>query len=109
MQSQHALRWIASRSDSQTTQVIMHPRKFTELVTKNGKVGWEAQTGTRQCSAFTLEGSCGCTILDMPESREITEQIDWRAKATLTSGSCLGRYEALRRLIRYLRAAISTL
>ena len=27
-----------------------------------------------------FENSCGCTTLDMPEWREMTEQIDWRAK-----------------------------
>ena len=33
----------------------------------------------------------------------MTEQIDWRAKATLTSGSLLGRSKVLRSLRHYLR------
>ena len=34
----------------------------------------------------------------------MTDQIDWRAKATLGSGLLLGRSEVLRSLRRYLRA-----
>ena len=30
--------------------------------------------------AATFENSCACTSLDMPEWREMTEQIDWRVK-----------------------------
>ena len=42
-----------------------------------------------------------CTAL---ERREMTEQIDWREKATLTSDLLLGRFEVLRSLRRYLQA-----
>ena len=58
---------------------------------KKWTVEWEAQTGMCQWSTSTVENSCGCTVLDMPEKREMTKQIDWRAKATLTSGLLLGR------------------
>ena len=44
------------------------------------KMEWEAQTGMCQCLSSTFEKSYGCTVLDMPDSKEITEQIDWRAK-----------------------------
>ena len=40
----------------------------------------ETQTGMCQQLTSTFEESCGCTVLDMPEQREMTEQIDWRAK-----------------------------
>ena len=41
--------------------------------------------------------SCGCSVLDMPESKEMTEQTDWRAiKTTITGGLRLGRSEVLR-------------
>ena len=33
-----------------------------------------------RCLASTFENSCRCTALDMPEWREMAEQIDWRAK-----------------------------
>ena len=40
----------------------------------------------------------------MPERKEMTEQIDWRAKQlTLTGGLLLGRSEVLRSLIHNLR------
>ena len=46
-----------------------------ELATKSGM---EAQTGLCRWSASTFENSCGCTKMDMPEWREMIEQIDWR-------------------------------
>ena len=64
----------------------------------------EAQTGMCQCGTSTFENSCGCTALDMPESREMTEQTDWRAKATIRGSFRLGRSEVLRNLRRNLRA-----
>ena len=49
--------------------------------------------------------SYGCTVLDMPESKEMTEQIDRPAgKATITDGLRLGRSEVSRSLRHYLRA-----
>ena len=59
----HALRWIASRGDSQTTHAII----LTDLVSLLQKVEWEAQTGMCLCSTSTFENSCGCTAQDMPE------------------------------------------
>ena len=41
---------------------------------------WEAQTGMCQWLTSTFENSCGCTALDMPEWREMTEQVDRWAK-----------------------------
>ena len=49
------------------------------------------------------ESSCGCTALDMPERREMTEQ-RLAGKATLTTGLLLGRSEVLRSLRDHLRA-----
>ena len=57
------------------------------------KVEWEAQTGMCQCLTFTSEDSCGHVVLDMPESREMTEQIDWWAKQPgMSSGLWFGRH-----------------
>ena len=44
------------------------------------KVECEAQTGMCQGLTSTFEESCGCAVLDMSESKEMTEQIDWQAK-----------------------------
>ena len=33
-----------------------------------------------QCSTSTFEDSRECTVLDMPESVEMTVQMDWREK-----------------------------
>ena len=62
------------------------------------------QTGMCQWSTSTFENSCGCTALDKPEWRETTEQIDWRAKPTITRGLRLGGSKVLRSLSHYLRA-----
>ena len=72
----HALRWIASRCNSQTT----HATILADSMSLLQKVEREAQTGVCKISTFTFENSCGCTALDMPEWKETTEQIDWRAK-----------------------------
>jgi len=47
---------------------------------KKWKMEWEAQAGVCQWSISTFENSCGCTALDIPEWREMTEQTDWREK-----------------------------
>ena len=47
---------------------------------KKWKVEWEAQTGICRWSTSTFENSYGCTALAIPEWREMTEQIDWRAR-----------------------------
>jgi len=44
---------------------------------KKCKVERKAKTNMCQCAASTFENSCGCTSLDIVESREMTEQIDW--------------------------------
>ena len=56
-----------------------HPRRFNELATKK-KSEREAQIGTCQCLTYIFKNSCGFTALDMPEWREMIEQIDWWAK-----------------------------
>ena len=69
------------------------------------KVEWEAQTGMCQWSTPTFENSRRCTALSIPEWKETTEEIDWRAKhAIIKSGLHLGRSEVLRSLRHYLRA-----
>ena len=57
---------------------------------------WKALTGTWSASAF--ENSCGCPALDMPHSREMTEQMDWRAKQALQVVLRLRRSKVLRSL-----------
>ena len=47
---------------------------------KKWKMEWVAQTGMCQWPTSTFKNSCGCTAMDMPEWREMTEQIDWWAK-----------------------------
>ena len=41
---------------------------------------WEAQIDIHQSSTSTFKNPCGCTAQDLPEWREMTEQIDWWAK-----------------------------
>ena len=65
-----ALRWTASRGDSRTTHVII----LTDSVSLLQKWKWKVQTGMCQRSTLTFENSCGCTLLDMPEWREITQR-----------------------------------
>ena len=43
------------------------------------QVEWEAHTGRCRWSTATFENSCGCPALDMPEWREMTEEIVWQA------------------------------
>ena len=50
-------------------------------------------------STSTFENSCGCTALNMPERREMTEQIDWQAEQPSQVVS-----EMLRSLRHYLQA-----
>ena len=50
----------------------------------------------------TAEDICGCAILDMPESRAMTEKTD--CEATITNGLSVGRSEVLRSLMLYLQA-----
>ena len=57
----------------QSNNTCRHPHRFNELATKSEKCNVPWLT-----SAF--KNSCGCTALDMLEWREMTEQIDWRAK-----------------------------
>ena len=74
----HALRWIASRGDSRT-HMSSHSQ-IQWVCFKKWKVEWEAQTGMWQWSASTFKSSCGWTALDMPEWREMTEEINWLSK-----------------------------
>ena len=77
----HTLRWIASRGVGETT----HFSRFNTFAKRKKRkqkkeVGSEAQIGTCRCSTSTLEDSCGCTALDMPQGKEMAEQIDWQGK-----------------------------
>ena len=49
---------------------------------------WVAQTGMYRWSTSTFENFCGCTALDMPECREITERID-RLAAQQSQVACV--------------------
>ena len=75
----HALHWIASRGDSETT----HASILIDLMSLLQNMKWEAQTGMYQWSTSTFEYLCGCTALDMMECREMTMQIDWRVNQPL--------------------------
>ena len=58
-----------------------------------------------QCSTLIFKYSCGSSVLDVVESREMTEQTDWWAKQTIRSGLHLRRSdEVLRSLWQYLWA-----
>ena len=47
---------------------------------KEKKLGLEAQTWMWPYSKFTFKDCCGCTVLAMPESKEVMEVTEWRAK-----------------------------
>ena len=84
-----------AHSHSNSLQPIVQSR------TRNGKPRLACLLLESSTSAL-YEHSCVCTVLDKPESREMTDQIDRREEATLTSGFRLGRSEVLRSLRHYL-------
>ena len=55
----------------------------------------------RQYSISNFADSCGRTALDMPGSREMTEQTDRRKKAAISSSLVLGRPEVMTSLRHY--------
>ena len=62
----HALRWIVSRGDSQTTHAII----LTDLMSLLQKV--KSGMGSPERNVLMVDihlpkNSCGCTALDMPE------------------------------------------
>ena len=61
----YALRWIASRGDSQTTHATIlteSKRLLQKIKSGMGSLDWKVlMVGS------TFENSCGCTALDMPE------------------------------------------
>ena len=57
-----------------------HSHRLNELATNNEKWNGKPRLDYVKWSTSTSENSCGCTALDMPEWREITEQTDWWAK-----------------------------
>ena len=72
----HALRWIASRGDSQTTHAIVLTDSMNLLQKVKSGMGspdWHVSM------VYIHLRSCGCTALDMPERRETTELTDWWA------------------------------
>ena len=54
----------------QSDHICHYPHRFNELATK--KLKWNGKP--------TLENAHRCTVLDTPDGRKITEQIDWREK-----------------------------
>ena len=87
----HALRWIASRGDSQTTHAII----LTDSISLLQKVVWEARTGMCQWSHplsiwMYCPGHAGVKGNDRADTMA--------DKATITSGLLLGRSELLRSL-----------
>ena len=62
----HALRWIASRGDSQTTPAIILTNSMSLLQKMKNGMG---STKWNMCrwETSTFENSCGCTALGMPE------------------------------------------
>ena len=60
--------------------IITHAVILTDSVSFYKRWNGETQTRVCQWSTSTFENSCGCTALDIPEWREMTERIDWREK-----------------------------
>ena len=60
-----ALRWIASRGDSQTTHTIILTDSMSLI--RKVKSGMGTQTGMCQRLTYTVEDCCGRTALDMSE------------------------------------------
>ena len=58
----------------------------------------EIQTATCYSSTSISEDSNGSTVLDMPESRKMTKQMDWPAKQPSQVGCKIGSVEALETL-----------
>ena len=72
----HALQWIVLRLDIQTTHAIIRTDSVSMLQNKsemlNGKPRLAFNNIPHPCEDF-----CGYSILDVPKSKEMTEQIDW--------------------------------
>ena len=62
---------MQSWSDARSTSWVTH---------RVSPVSSAYNTDMCQCSTSTFEKSYRCTVLDMPESKQMTAQIDWRAK-----------------------------
>ena len=73
-------------SDSQTTHVIVLTDSMS-LLEKSGMGSPDWHVSMFSTSIF--EESCGCTVLDMLESTEMTEQIDWREKKQPSQAGCV--------------------
>ena len=72
----HALHWTTWKGN----RPHMPSSILTDSTSLLQTVEWETQTGMRHCLILTLENSCGCTALDMPQWRDIMEQKDGQAK-----------------------------
>ena len=77
----YALRWITSRGDNQSTHAII----LTESMSLLQKVNSGMESPDWHVSVFDIHLR-GCTVLDMPESKEMTEQIDWLANQPSQAG-----------------------
>ena len=78
------------------------PNKPT--VSVDVKQHFSQQARAAVCHEDVLEDPYRCTVMDMPESREMSERTDWQAKQPPASGLCLARFEVSMSLRRYLRA-----
>ena len=83
---------IASRKDTQTTHAVII---LTDSMCPLQKVEWECSFKARltvlcQCSTSLFKDSCGSAVVDVLESREMTEQTDWRAKTPVDCGGRAG-------------------
>ena len=96
----HALRWIASRGDSQTTHAIILTDSVSLLQKSGmGSPDWNASMANihlRKLLWVYCPGHAGVKGNDRADRLA--------GKATLTSGLLLGKSEMLRSLRHYLRA-----
>ena len=63
-----------------------HPCRFNEFAAKSEM--WKEKPRPMCLVNIASENSCGCTALDMLEWREMTKQIDWRAKEPTCLACC---------------------
>lgn len=77
----HAFRWIASKGYSHTTHATILTNSMSLL--QRVKTGTASPDWSVSMFNIHAQDCCGCSDLDMPELREITETTDWRAKQPL--------------------------
>ena len=98
----HALRWIASRGDSQTTHAY-YPHRFSELAAKSEK--WNGKSRLACVNGRPDIRKLLWVYCPAHAGIKGNDRADRLAgKATITSGLSLGRSEVLRYLKHYLCA-----